>query len=182
MSAMASQITGASIIYSTVCSGTDQRKHQNSTSLAFVRGIQRWPVNSLHKGPVTRKMCPLDDVIIQSSVRLAHLGGESTGDRWIPLYKGSIMRKAFPCPVVFMEDIFGMMESLPFNIYDGLFLSLSYNRWIPHLSAPQTSVLDTCTTSQQNMMAYCHEIAFRITGPLWRESIDDRWIPLKKGQ
>ena len=43
MSAMASQITGVSIVYSTVCSGVDQRKHQRSTSLAFVRGIHRWP-------------------------------------------------------------------------------------------------------------------------------------------
>ena len=33
----------------------DQRKHKSSTSLAFVVGIQRWPVNSPHKGPVTRK-------------------------------------------------------------------------------------------------------------------------------
>ena len=34
MSAMASQITGVSIVYSTFCSGTDQRKHQWSASLA----------------------------------------------------------------------------------------------------------------------------------------------------
>ena len=37
-------------IYSTVCSNADQRKHQNSASLAFVREIHRWPVNSPHKG------------------------------------------------------------------------------------------------------------------------------------
>ena len=42
----------------------DQRKHQSSASLAFVRGIHRWPVNSRHKWPVTRKMFPFDDVII----------------------------------------------------------------------------------------------------------------------
>ena len=29
-----------------------------------MRGIHRWPVNSLHKGPVTRKKFPFDDVII----------------------------------------------------------------------------------------------------------------------
>ena len=63
MSAMASQITGVSIVYSTECSSADQRKHQNSPSLAFVRGIHRWPANSPHKGPVTRKMFPFDDVI-----------------------------------------------------------------------------------------------------------------------
>ena len=43
--------------------GFAQRKHQSSASLAFVRGIHRWPVDSPHKGPVTRKMFPFDDVI-----------------------------------------------------------------------------------------------------------------------
>ena len=64
MSAMASQITNLTIVYSTVYSGADQRKHQSSASLAFVRGIHRWPVNSPHKGPVTRKMSPFHDVIM----------------------------------------------------------------------------------------------------------------------
>ena len=64
MSAMASQITSLTIVYSTVYSDTYQRKHQCSALLAFVRGIHRWPVNSSHKGPVTRKMFPLDDVIM----------------------------------------------------------------------------------------------------------------------
>ena len=41
MGMMPSQITSVSIVYSTVCSGTDQRKHQSSVSLAFVRGIHR---------------------------------------------------------------------------------------------------------------------------------------------
>ena len=63
-STIASQITGVSIVYSTVCSGTGQRKHQSSQSLAFVKGIHRWPVNSPHKWPVTRKMAPFDDVIM----------------------------------------------------------------------------------------------------------------------
>ena len=39
-------------------------KHRNSTSLAFVRGIHRWPVNSPHKRPETRKMYSFDDVIM----------------------------------------------------------------------------------------------------------------------
>ena len=66
MSAIASQITGVTIVYSTVCSGVDQRNHQSSASLDFVRGIHGWPVNSPHKGPVTRKMLPFDDVIMVS--------------------------------------------------------------------------------------------------------------------
>ena len=56
MGAMASQITSITIVYSTVYSGVDQRKHHNSASLAFVRGIHPWPVNSPHKwlvGPYT---------------------------------------------------------------------------------------------------------------------------------
>ena len=64
MSVIASQITGVSIVCSTVCWGADQRKHQSSASLAFVRGIHRWPVDSRHKGPVTRKTFPFDDVFI----------------------------------------------------------------------------------------------------------------------
>ena len=64
MGAIASQITSLTIVYSTVCPGADQRKYQSSASLAFVRGIHRRPVNSPHKGPVTRKMFSLDDVIM----------------------------------------------------------------------------------------------------------------------
>ena len=68
MSTMASQITNLMIVYSSVYSGQDQRKHQCSTSLAFVRGIHRWPVNSPHKEPVTRKMFPCDDAIMRFSI------------------------------------------------------------------------------------------------------------------
>ena len=64
MSVMASQITGVSIICSTVCSGADQRKHRSSASLAFVKGIHQRPMDSFHKGPVTRKMFPFDDNIM----------------------------------------------------------------------------------------------------------------------
>ena len=66
MGPMAFQITGVSIVYSTVCSGADQEKHQSSASLAFVRGIHRWPVNSLHKWSVTPKIFPFYDVIMKS--------------------------------------------------------------------------------------------------------------------
>ena len=61
---VASQITSLTVDYSIVYSDADQRKHQSSASLAFVRGIHRGPVNSPHKGPVTREMVPFDDVIM----------------------------------------------------------------------------------------------------------------------
>ena len=81
---MASQITSLTIVYSTVYSGTNQRKHRSSASLAFVRGIHRWPVNSPHNGPVTRKIFPFDDVIMDWSCagnsKAKH--GIATGYRW----------------------------------------------------------------------------------------------------
>ena len=64
MSASVSEITGVSIVCTLVCSGANQRKHQSSALLAFVRGINRWQVNSPHKRPVTRKIFPFDDVIM----------------------------------------------------------------------------------------------------------------------
>ena len=64
MSAMASQITILTIVHSTVYLDTDQRKHQHSESLAFVRGSHQGPVNSTHKWPVTRKMFPFHNVIM----------------------------------------------------------------------------------------------------------------------
>ena len=68
MGAMACQITSFTIVYSAVYSAVDQGKHQSSTSLAFVRGIHRWPVNSPHKWPVTRKIFPFDDVIMMTVI------------------------------------------------------------------------------------------------------------------
>ena len=106
MSAMVSQITSVSIVCSTVCSGADQRKHQSPASLAFVRGIHRWPVNSPHKGPVTRKKFPIAlktpvwstpsgiyciegpcEFSTQSAeVRLAVSGGQPLSTLWLPMF------------------------------------------------------------------------------------------------
>ena len=66
MGAISSQITSLTIVYLTVNSDADHRKHQSSASLAFVQGIHRGPVNSPHKWPVARKMFPFDDVIMQN--------------------------------------------------------------------------------------------------------------------
>ena len=64
MSTMASQITSLKIVYSAVYSSRRSKKPQSSASLALVWGIHRWLVYSPHKGPVTRKMFPFDDVIM----------------------------------------------------------------------------------------------------------------------
>ena len=78
MGAIASPITSLTIVYSTVYSDADQRKHRSSASLAFVRGIHRGPVNSPHKWPVTRKMVPVDDVIMNNE-RMLHI----TNNHWL---------------------------------------------------------------------------------------------------
>ena len=63
MSAMASQITSHTIVYSSVYSGAGQRKHQSSASLAFVRGIHgtgEFPAQRASNA----EMFPFDDVIM----------------------------------------------------------------------------------------------------------------------
>ena len=45
----------------------------SSASLAFVRGIHRWPVDSPHKGTTTRKMFPFDDVIMVDGIYGSHI-------------------------------------------------------------------------------------------------------------
>ena len=56
MNAMASPLASLTIVYSTVYSGADQINHQNSP----------------HKGPVTQKMFPFDDVIMLSAKTSYH--------------------------------------------------------------------------------------------------------------
>ena len=68
MDAMALQITSLTFVYSTVYSRHRSKKHQSSALLAFVQGIHRWPMNSQHKEPVTRKTFPFDDVIMSPAL------------------------------------------------------------------------------------------------------------------
>ena len=87
MGTIASQITSLTIVYSIVYSDADQRKHQSSASLAFVRGIPRGPVNSPHKWPVTRKnvsiwwrhhddahLCMMPETLSHLSLRKLYFG------------------------------------------------------------------------------------------------------------
>ena len=72
MDAISTQISSLTFVYSTVYSDADQGQHQSSASLAFVWGIQRGPVNSPHKWPVTQKMIPFDVVIMQIFIDRYH--------------------------------------------------------------------------------------------------------------
>ena len=82
MNAMASQIISLMIVYSAVCSDADQRKYRSSTSLAFVRGIHRSPVNSPHKGLVTRKLFSFDDVLMTWARPLTNIAPHAVGVRF----------------------------------------------------------------------------------------------------
>ena len=99
MGAMASQITSLTIVYSTVDWGADQRRPQSSASLAFVREIHRWPVNSPHKWASNAEMFPFDDVIMMviasfvmqlllSSTFEISLKKLSQTSKWRPSYLG----------------------------------------------------------------------------------------------
>ena len=66
MTTMAYQITSLTVVYSTVYSDADQRKHQSSASLAFV-----WEFTGTDEFPAQRasyaEMFPFDDVIMPAS-------------------------------------------------------------------------------------------------------------------
>ena len=71
---MASKITSPTIVYSTVYSGADQRTHQCYASLTFCVGNSPVTGEFPHKGPVTRKMSPFDDVIMgRATLSSAHI-------------------------------------------------------------------------------------------------------------
>ena len=125
MSAVASQITSVSIVCSTVGSSADQRKHQSSTSLAFVWGIHRWPVNSPHKGPVTRNMFPFDDVIMMTKSRFRVSVGPTLErcNAWITTY----IRSA----ILMMTSSDGNI----FRVTGHLCGEFTGHRWIPRKKA-----------------------------------------------
>ena len=64
MGAMASQITSLMIVYSTVYQTQIKENIKAARHWPFMWVIHRWPVNSPHKWPVTRKMFPFHDVIM----------------------------------------------------------------------------------------------------------------------
>ena len=99
MSAMASQITGVSIVCSAVSSGADQRKHQSSASLAFVWGIHRFSFDDVIMfefytdifGNLSWYPCKVDPVLVHYMITswrghafliTGPLWRESTGRQW----------------------------------------------------------------------------------------------------
>ena len=73
------------------------KKTSNSASLAFMRRIHQWQVNSPHKGTVTWKMFPFDDMIIPSLVK-------SPGGDFMFLYR--CRRPQIPVHTITFEQFF----------------------------------------------------------------------------
>ena len=138
MGETASQITSLTIVYWTFYSDTDQRKHQSSASLAFVWGTHRGPVNSPHKGPVTRKMFPFDDVIMEQ-FNLRTLNRNVDQDDWP---NTSLATKAAACQAtnVWQACHFQWMQyPIVWRFIDGLVQDCSIS------AANALEILQSCT-------------------------------------
>ena len=154
MSAMASQITSLTIVYSTVYSSADQRKRQSSASLAFVRAIHRWPVNSLHNGPVTRKMFRFDDVIMK--------------------YRMSSVQQ---CKIVeSLSAVKNILTFLKTSISLGNGPNFYPKEWQHALKMYRYISGTTCTNACQSMMTSSNGNIFRVTGHLCGKFTGPRWI------
>ena len=65
MSAMASVITGVSLLFAQPFVQT-QIKENIEAQRHWPCGVRRWPVYSSHKEPVAQEMFPFDDVIMHA--------------------------------------------------------------------------------------------------------------------
>ena len=135
MSAMASQITCVWIVCPTVYSGADQRKHQSPASLAFVRGIYRWPVDSSHRGPATRKIFPFDDVIMSrvqylSLPRVKYEAAASYGCFQTYVFcVGDYICKCIPCIIILNTWFLILLILISINGNERLSLLLLFKLW-----------------------------------------------------
>ena len=82
------------------------RKISRSASLAFVRGIHRWPVNSPHKRPITRKMFPLGDVTMLLWLCIGRFYPHPTGLlHWFCGYQTILTNVVYINQVIYMRAL-----------------------------------------------------------------------------
>ena len=158
MGAIASQITSLTIVCSIVYSDADQRKHQSSASLAFVRGIHRSPVNSPHKWPVTRKCF--------------HLMTSSWINPYTTIHRFWYRNRILSAEKYRLGDILLTKVFFRYIMSKFLFSIDCKSHCIPTEPGDYVHHFFMMTSSNQNI--------FRVTGPLWGKSIGHRWIPLTK--
>ena len=110
-----------------------QIKEKKSASLAFVGGIQQRPVNSPHKGPITRNLFPFCDVIIVASHYRPHLT------------KTSFTNMGQLEPLHSYQIRFIMQGEMKFLINSQTSL------WINYLSMPELKLSDLWETIEANI-------------------------------
>ena len=95
MTTIASQITSLMVVYSTVYSDADQRKHQSSASLAFVWGIHRDRWIPRTKGQLRRKcfhlMTSSCSMWLHTWLIFFQARGRDDNDQWCPLHRRFIL-------------------------------------------------------------------------------------------
>ena len=123
------------IVYSTVYSGADQRKYQGSASLAFVRGIHRGPMDSPYKGPVTRKMFPFDDVIMQTLSYYGCICKHWQSLIWLFTYSS---QKRYWIYIQYIDICFVMSTTFWLVIIHSHWTCIIYLIFVCHLSNPST--------------------------------------------
>ena len=92
MSIMASEVTSLTIVYSTFYSGVDQRKHQTSASLAFLRGIQRNRWNPHTKRQEHGKCFHLMTSSCERMMIIVNWPHRNTYEFWIKIQKFSVKK------------------------------------------------------------------------------------------
>ena len=143
------------------------KKHQSSTSVAFVWGIHRWPVNSPHKRQLTRKMFSFDDVIMSCS---SNLHTDQNPIHFVCKLKNSYRISLTPwviAPSMAVSDIFNWYLAII-----GLGYGLAQSMW----EASNWSGLTLYTSSHKSRQAFmlywisylCQQISIKANTDLRR--------------
>ena len=128
------------------------KRHQSSASLAFCAGNSPMTVNYPHKGPVTRKMFPFDDVIVQTNTFTTQGNSIQTWDQ-----------EQLPC----LDNLGSWNRSV---LYQKHLLSV-WHKHRAHWSLCMPVI---------NMVTSLNGNIFRVTGSLWELRTGHRWIPPTK--
>ena len=160
--------------------------------MAFVRRNHRWPVNSPHKGPVTRTFFPLEYVIMH--VTDSNNSGNDIGllfskfdfvvayiidERWVALWQMAFVATntySADCMILY-NALYVMsaewtMERIPFNKYKLVILVCDDEKWTIFMFLYSG---DICIFIQVISDEYCIFLAFRPALPVTNLWVGDLW-------
>ena len=146
-----------------------------------MRGISRWPVNSPHKGPVTRKMFPFDDVIM---MWLYIKQSNNTAVTYESDVSNSTGQSTLQFHVVHYSDTLYYMNVMASQTTGE---SIVYSSLLCSLTAKETSQLIITgpllgkSVSRRWSLAHCEWNPPPTHTPNTHRHPHPRWIPLIKG-